>query len=192
MKGTPASFSGDDEQGIGSSAGARSPSDGSNRGFLGADSSSGRGGLGSRLSSVSPAGRAAEAIGSSSRRDYRRGQSGTVPWAGTHAGGDSGKKSAAASSENSSGGGGGKLGAAPWLARGLKALVRGGRGGDTGTQLPSLGAVMDAVDARGAQDEVVAAAGRSKMEGVMSSELPAHPQVGCLGGGDRGRRREDG
>lgn len=66
---------------------------------------------------------------------------------------------------------------APWLARGLKALVRGGRGGETGTQLPSLGAVMEAVDARGAQDEVVAAEGRSKMQGVMSSELPTHPQM---------------
>lgn len=66
---------------------------------------------------------------------------------------------------------------APWLARGLKALVRGGRGGETRTQLPSLGAVMDAVDARGAQDEVVAAEGRSKMQGVMSSELPDHPQM---------------
>ncbi len=69
---------------------------------------------------------------------------------------------------------------APWLARGLKALVRGGhgRGGEgTGTQLPSLSAVMDAVDARGAQDEVVAAEGRSKMQGVMSAELPTHPQM---------------
>lgn len=75
------------------------------------------------------------------------------------------------------GGGGGKGVGAPWLARGLKALVRGGRGGETGTQLPSLGAVMEAVDARGAQDEVVAAAGRSKMQGVMSSELPANPQM---------------
>lgn len=177
MSGTPTSFSGEQDRGSSASA------SGLNRGFIGADSSSGRGGLGNRLSSVSPAGRSSEFF-SSSRRDYRRGQGGTVPWAGTHAGGDSGKKSAAASSENSSGGGGGKLGAAPWLARGLKALVRGGRGGDTGTQLPSLGAVMDAVDARGAQDEVVAAAGRSKMEGVMSSELPAHPQVGC------GERRE--
>lgn len=63
------------------------------------------------------------------------------------------------------------------MARGLKALVRGGRGGETGTQLPSLGAVMDAVDARGAQDEVVAAEGRSKMQGVMSAELPHHPMM---------------
>lgn len=55
--------------------------------------------------------------------------------------------------------------------------MRGGRGSEgTGvTQLPSLGAVMDAVDARGARDESVAAAGRSKMQGVMSSELPTHP-----------------
>ena len=66
---------------------------------------------------------------------------------------------------------------APWFARGLKALVRGGRGGETGTQLPSLGAVMDAVGAREAQDEAVAAEGRSKMQGVMSAELPTHPQV---------------
>lgn len=69
------------------------------------------------------------------------------------------------------------MGAPSWLARGLKALVRGGRGGETATQLPSLSAVMDAVDAREDQDEVVAAEGRSKMQGVMSSELPTHPHV---------------
>lgn len=90
---------------------------------------------------------------------------------------DPSKKSAAADGGGGGGGGKGVGGGAPWLARGLKALVRGGRGGETGTQLPSLGAVMDAVDARGAQDEVTAAAGRSKMQGVMSSELPTHPQV---------------
>ena len=183
MMGNPSSNSGNERRDA--DAGV---SGGVGRGLgLGAQSSQRRGwgGLGSRLSSVSPAGRSSDTTSSSSSsRDDRKGQSGTNPSAGTHAGGDSGK-SAAASEANSGGGGGGggKLGAAPWLARGLKALVRGGRGGDTGTQLPSLGAVMDAVDERGAQDEAVAAAGRSKMEGVMSSELPAHPQVRCLGGG---------
>eukprot|EP00903_Cladosiphon_okamuranus_P006624 g6470.t1 len=97
-----------------------------------------------------------------------------------------GGDSAASSADSGAGGNGGAGGigkgigaSAPWLARGLKALVRGGRGSEgTGvTQLPSLGAVMDAVDARGAQDESVAAAGRSKMQGVMSSELPTHPQM---------------
>lgn len=46
-----------------------------------------------------------------------------------------------------------------------------------GTQLPSLGAVMEAVDARGAEDATVAAEGKSKMDGVMSAELPTHPQM---------------
>ncbi|CAM9843317.1 unnamed protein product [Pylaiella littoralis] len=98
---------------------------------------------------------------------------------GAAVGGDSGSSSSDTASGGKNGGGLGKgIGAsAPWLARGLKALVRGGRGGETGTQLPSLGAVMDAVDARGAQDEVVAAEGRSKMQGVMSAELPHHPMM---------------
>lgn len=93
--------------------------------------------------------------------------------------GKSGSPADGSSSGGSVSGGSGKgIGVgAPWFARGLKALVRGGRGGETGTQLPSLGAVMDAVGAREAQDEVVAAEGRSMMQGVMSAELPAHPQV---------------
>lgn len=36
---------------------------------------------------------------------------------------------------------------------------------------------MEAVDARGAEDATVAAEGRSKMDGVMSAELPTHPQM---------------
>eukprot|EP00752_Nemacystus_decipiens_P009435 g8434.t1 len=102
---------------------------------------------------------------------------------GAAVGGDS-SSTADAGAGGGGGGGGGGIGkgigaSAPWLARGLKALVRGGRGSEGAgvTQLPSLGAVMDAVDARGAQDESVAAEGRSKMQGVMSSELPTHPQM---------------
>lgn len=93
--------------------------------------------------------------------------------------GKSGSPADSGSSGGSVSGGSGKgIGVgAPWLARGLKALVRGGRGGEKGTQLPSLGAVMDAVGAREAQDEVIAAEGRSMMQGVMSAELPTHPQV---------------
>lgn len=74
---------------------------------------------------------------------------------------------------------GGVGGAAPWLARGLKALVRGGRA-ETVTQLPSLSAVMEAVDARSADDKIVAEEGRMKLQGVMDAELPTHPQVSVV------------